>query len=96
MRINKKYIIAFFILLIIEILIALFLHDSFIRPHIGDVLVIILIYTFIKGIIGGNMKFLPVYIFIFAVFIEVMQYYKIVELLNMENNKFIATIIGTT
>ncbi|NGT96248.1 DUF2809 domain-containing protein, partial [Clostridium perfringens] len=32
MKINKRYLVAFLILLIIEIFIALFVHDNFIRP----------------------------------------------------------------
>ncbi len=51
MKINKRYLSAFFILLTIEVFIALFVHDNFIRPYIGDVLVVIVIYTFIRGII---------------------------------------------
>ncbi len=56
MRINKKYIISFLILFIIEALIALFVHDNFIRPYIGDILVIILMYTFIRGVIDKKIK----------------------------------------
>lgn len=56
MRINKKYIISFLILFIIEALIALFVHDNFIRPYIGDILVIILMYTFIRGVMDKKIK----------------------------------------
>jgi len=31
-------------LLLIEILIALFVHDEFIRPYVGDALVVIVLY----------------------------------------------------
>jgi hypothetical protein len=62
MRINKKYMISFFVLFIIETLIALFIHDNFIRPYIGDILVIILMYTFIKGIVD---KKISSYLFIY-------------------------------
>ena len=43
----KKRIIYFWIfllLLIIEVLIALFVHDRFVRPYIGDVLVVMVLY----------------------------------------------------
>ncbi|MGL4990962.1 MAG: DUF2809 domain-containing protein [Sarcina sp.] len=94
-RFSYKYLISFIIFFIIEILIALFVHDNFIRPYIGDILVIILIYTFIR-IFVDNAKNLPIYIFFFAVFIEVLQLIKIVELLGMQDNKIISIIIGTT
>ena len=40
--------IATVILLLTEVLIALYVHDAFVRPYIGDVLVVIVIYTFIR------------------------------------------------
>lgn len=96
MRINKKYIISFLILFIVEALIALFVHDNFIRPYIGDILVIILMYTFIRGVIDKKIKILPIYLFLFALFVEVMQYFKVIELLNLENNKVASIIMGTS
>jgi hypothetical protein len=96
MKINKKYMISFFILFIIEALIALFVHDNFIRPYIGDILVIILMYTFIRGVIDKKIKILPIYLFLFALFVEVMQYFKVIELLNLENNKVASIIMGTS
>ncbi len=36
------------ILLVVEILIAVYVHDRFIRPYFGDVLVVILVYCFLK------------------------------------------------
>ena len=61
---NKRiaYGIATFILLIIEVLIALFVHDAFIRPYIGDVLVVIVIYTFVRIFIQERFVFLPLII----------------------------------
>ncbi len=40
------YAICFIGLFIVETLIALFVRDAFIRPYMGDVLVVILIYFF--------------------------------------------------
>lgn len=96
MKINKKYMISFLILFIIEALIAFFVHDNFIRPYIGDILVIILMYTFIRGVIDKKIKILPIYLFLFALFVEVMQYFKVIELLNLENNKVASIIMGTS
>lgn len=42
------YAICFIGLFIVETLIALFLRDAFIRPYMGDVLVVILIYCFVR------------------------------------------------
>lgn len=82
-------------LLIIEVLIALFVHDSFIRPYVGDMLVVIVLYTFIRIFIPEKVKFLPSYILCFAVLVEVLQYFRIVEVLGLSDNRFFSVLIGS-
>ncbi|MCW5910752.1 MAG: DUF2809 domain-containing protein [Cyclobacteriaceae bacterium] len=48
---NRNYLVWSLAIFIAEVLIALFVHDSFIRPYVGDVLVVILIYCFVKSFI---------------------------------------------
>lgn len=96
---NKKrmlYLLAAFIFLGIEILIALYVHDDFVRPYVGDILVVVVIYTFLKVISPQKNKLLPIYIFVFAVLIEGLQYFEIVKLLGAENNRFLSVLIGST
>ena len=90
------YLIAILVLLATEVCIALFVHDGFVRPFIGDVLVVILIYTFIRIFIPEKVRWLSLYIFIFAVLVEVLQYFRIVEVLGLQDNKVMSTIIGTS
>lgn len=96
MKISKNYLFAFVCLFIIEVIIALFVHDNIIRPYIGDFLVVILLYTLIRAFIGKPIKNLPVYIFLFAFAVEMAQYFRIIEILNLSDNKFAVTIIGTS
>ena len=79
-----------------EVLIALFVHDRFIRPYIGDVLVVVVIYTFIRIWIPDSVRLLPLYVFLFAAGVEILQYFNIVELLGVQDNVFLRTIIGTS
>ncbi|WP_366069085.1 DUF2809 domain-containing protein [Flavobacterium sp.] len=46
---NKTYFRLASLIFTVEILIALYVHDKIIRPYFGDVLVIVLIYCFIKS-----------------------------------------------
>lgn len=96
-KLNKRiiYAIVTLVLLVIEILIALFVHDNFIRPYIGDVLVVILIYFIVRIIIPDKVVLLPLYVFIFAIFTEIMQYINIVEILGLQDNKFFRILIGS-
>jgi len=96
MKINLKFLFAFLVLLATEIFIGIYVNDSIIRPYIGDFLVVILMYTFIRGIVQKHIRFLPIYLFVFAVAVEVAQYFRIVYLLNMQDNKVISTIIGNS
>lgn len=47
---KKTYFAACMVLLIIEIFIAVWVRDKFVRPYLGDFLVVILIYTFLMMI----------------------------------------------
>ena len=96
MRKRLPYLIATLVLLATEVCIGLFVHDGFVRPFIGDVLVVILIYTFIRIFIPEKMRLLPLFIFIFATGVELLQYLKIVEVLGLQDNAFLSTVIGTS
>jgi uncharacterized membrane protein len=45
-RFHKTYFLLAVLLFVIELLIALYLHDRFIRPHVGDFLVVIFCIAF--------------------------------------------------
>lgn len=90
-----KYLLLFFLLLGTEVLIALFVHDNFVRPYIGDVLVVIVIYAFVRIFVPKGCKQLPIYIFLFAACVEILQYFHLVELLHVENIAFLRVILGS-
>lgn len=90
------YFIATIILLSIEVTIALYVRDEFIRPYVGDMLVVVVIYTFIRIFIPEKIRLLPLYIFLFAAGVEVLQYFRIVEVLGLEDNRFLSVLIGAT
>ena len=95
-KINIKNLMIFIFLLVIEIFIATFVHDNFIRPFIWDLLVVILIFYFIKIFVNSNKNNIKIiiWIFIFSVFFEFMQYLNLIEILKIQN-KIIKIIIGS-
>ena len=97
---NKKlrlaYATSFILLLFTEILIGLYVHDNFIRPYIGDVLVTILLCCLCRTVIPKGARALPIYVFVFATLVELAQYFEIVKILGVENNRLLSTIIGTS
>lgn len=90
------YLSAFAALLLIEVLIALFVHDAFVRPFIGDVLVVAVLYCLVRIIKPDGWRFLPVFLFLFATGVEFLQALGFVPLLGLENSRFWRTILGST
>ena len=88
------YAFLFFAVFVLEVLIALFVNDSFIRPFGGDILVTVLLCLFVRAFFPVKTKLLPVYVFLFAVAVEICQYFDVVKLLGFENNVLISTIVG--
>ncbi len=95
-KFNLKYFLLFIMFLIIEIIIAIFIHDAVVRPYVGDILVVVLMYCLCRSFFNINSKWFPVYIFGFATIVEIMQMINIVSLLNLEGNTIARIIIGTT
>lgn len=80
---------------VVEILIALYSHDSFLRANVGDILVVILIYCFVKSFFDTPVIPTAISVLLFAYLIETLQYFKIVEVLGLQHSKAARIIIGT-
>jgi len=96
LKFNKTYFCITVAIFIIEVLIAMLVHDRIIRPYIGDVLVVILIYSFIKSFVEIKILNASVFVLFFAFLIEGLQYLKIVERIGLEHNKIVRVIIGAS
>lgn len=90
------YAICFAGLFVVETLIALFVRDAFIRPYMGDVLVVILVYCFVRMFITRPLRWLPLWIFLFACCIETLQYLQLVTLLGLQNCTLARVVLGTS
>lgn len=95
---NKKfnYILGFIALLILEILIAMYISDDFIRPYLGDFLVVILLYCFLMAVsrISVLKGLLIVLIFSFAV--EFFQLINIVKVLQYQPPAVVMILLGSS
>ena len=95
-RLRKIYLFLTIALFIIEVLIALFVHDRYVRPYIGDFLVVILIYCFIRSFFNISVMAAAAATLLFAYVIEVLQYFKLVERLGLGNSKLARVIMGSS
>ena len=96
MKKRLGYALAFTILLITEILIALFVRDDFIRPYGGDILVTVLICAAVRIVFPTGVRLLPVWVFLFAAAVEIGQYFDFVTLLGLGNIAFFRILLGST
>ena len=97
-RFSLPYFLATVLIFIIEVLIAtVFKHWFFVRAYLGDVIVVILIYTFIFSFFDIKNKNALIFgIFIFAVFIEVLQYLGIAEFLKLKPGSIAHIVVGSS
>jgi hypothetical protein len=93
---DKKYLIFCVILFLTEVLIALFIKDTIVRPFAGDVLVVILIYCFVRIFLKYSYSKTAFGVLLFAFAVEILQYFDYVELLGLENNRVISVVLGRT
>ena len=90
------YLVAAIGIFLIELFIALFVRDKFIRPYVGDMLVGVLLYTCIRIVLPEKPRLLPLYVFMLSTCVEILQGMNIVERLGLQENRFFSVLIGTT
>lgn len=94
LRFDKKYFLFAIILFVSEVLIAVFVRDAFVRPYVGDFLVVILIYCAVRSVLNARVINVAIGTLLFAYAIEVLQYFQIVDRLGLQNNVVAKTVIG--
>ena len=91
---KKNYFALTILLFCIEVLIALFFHDGFVRPYVGDFLVVILVYCFVKTFLKTPVIPTALPVLIFAFLVELSQYFNLVVRLDLQNSKLANLILG--
>ncbi len=95
-KFHPRYFYATVLLFLIEVFIGVFIHDSFIRPFGGDVLVVILIYCFVKSFWKIRPNVAITGVFIFACIVEWLQYLNIIDILGIRQYKLLVIILGSS
>jgi hypothetical protein len=80
----------------VEVIIALFINDNFIRPYFGDYLVIFLVYYFLLSFINADKNKIALGVLVFAFTVEIIQYFQILSYFNMEKNRILRIVAGNT
>lgn len=80
----------------IEVLIAMFVHDRIIRPYIGDVLVVILMYCFVRSFLNIKILTATLLVLLFAFSVETLQYFDLVEKAGLKYSKIARIVLGSS
>lgn len=93
---NKNYFIAFLLLFALEVLIVTTLKDGFIRHTVGDFLVVILMYCFIKSFLKTKALAVAIVTLAIAYTIEFLQLTEFLHYVGLKQNKWANLIFGNT
>jgi hypothetical protein len=93
-RFHAGYFLLMLLLLIAEIFIALYISDDFIRPYFGDMLVVILIYCFVKSFADTPVIPTATAVLFLAFVIEFLQYLHIIDRLGWRKYKIANLVMG--
>lgn len=96
LRFNRNYFALTVILFVIEICIAIFVNDAFVRPFLGDVIVVWFIYYFIRSFIAIKPIYIAFFTLLFSFAVEIGQYFKLIEILGLQEYKWARIVIGTS
>lgn len=94
MPIRTPYAIAAAIVFAIEVLIAVFVHDGFVRPYLGDVLAVVLVYLALRA--ATPLPVLPAVIVTLGVAtaIEFAQLFHMLDALGLGHNRLARVVLG--
>jgi hypothetical protein len=94
LRFNWLYFALTVMIFVVEVLIAVYLHDGFIRPYAGDFLVVILIYCFVRSFLQTPVMPMALAVLVFSYLVETLQYFNFVKIIGLEHSRIARIIIG--
>lgn len=89
------YAVITILLIAVEVIIALYVHDRFVRPYLGDVIVVIVLYSLVRIVFPTGKRHLSVCIFLFAAGVEILQAINPLEMLGLGDNRFLSVLCGS-
>lgn len=97
LQFSLKYLLLTVFIFLVEVLIATKLKDIFfVRAYLGDVIVVMLLYTFVKSFVKINDQKLIPGILIFSFLVELAQYFNIAEKLGFRKGSLMYIVIGNS
>ena len=94
MRLILSYLIAALAIFTIEVLIALFVRDAFIRPYIGDVLAVALVYTALRAVTPLGLWPAMILTLAIALAVELGQLFNLLDAAGLRGSQVARIVLG--
>lgn len=88
------YVVAALVLFIVELLIALFVTDGFVRGYLGDVLVVALVYAALRAMTRMSVAQALAVTLGVALAVEIGQALGVLKMLGLADNRLAAIVFG--
>ncbi|MCW3167724.1 DUF2809 domain-containing protein [Chryseobacterium sp. 09-1422] len=96
-KFNLKYFLLTTFIFLVEVLIATVLKNQFfIRAYLGDVIVVMLLYTLVKSFFIIDSTKLILGIFAFSCLVEFAQYFKLADKLGFPEGSLMYIVVGNS
>jgi hypothetical protein len=94
--IHWPYLLAALGLFLVEVLIALYVRDGFVRPYAGDFLVVILLYCLVRALTRWPQVWAGLGVLLFAYMVEFLQYCKLLDVIGLQGNRLANIVFGSS
>lgn len=95
MILHRYYFISAMLLFAIEVLIALYVRDTLIRPYGGDFLVVMFLYCLVRAVTLWNWNRVAAGVLILAYIMEIGQYLDVLKILGFDKSGVVGVVIGS-
>ena len=93
---RKPYFLLALGLFLVEIGIAVFVHDAIIRPYIGDFLAVIFLYCLLRSCLALRVLPLALAALGLAYLIEIAQYFHLLTHLGLQHSRTARIVLGSS
>ena len=93
---SPRFLALALALFAVLVVIALYVHDGFIRPFLGDVLVVVWMFAVVRTWLVIDSGKLVIALVCFAWLVELGQYLQLVETLGLERYRLARIVLGST
>lgn len=95
-RFSRTHALVTLALFVIEVFIAFFVRDRFVRPYVGDLLVVVLIHFALRAVLRIGIRTAAWSTLLFAFTVEITQAMGLIHHLGLSDNTAAKLILGNT